>query len=99
MVLVPFVHRIRIGGRQTSGMGALVAAILLVLQPVTGSAWRGVLNDWLDNNRFDDGHSCAALVVADTNVRAMSYPAAYSRLFEDLRHETRRRCVPGEPAR
>jgi hypothetical protein len=94
MVLVRALHRTRMRSRQSLDMWAssFLAALVLGLPPVGASAWRGVVNDWLDNNRFDRAHSCAALVVADIRLGGMSYPAGYTRFFADVRREARRRC-------
>jgi len=72
---------------------------LAALAPVAAAAWLGVVNDWLDNNRLDKPHSCAALVVAFTQLGGMSYPQAYSRAPRDIRAAARRTCRRGDATR
>jgi hypothetical protein len=33
-------------------------------RPVTAAEWKGVINDWLDDRRFEHRHSCAAVRAA-----------------------------------
>ena len=80
-------------------MLAAVLAALALVAPVTGSAWRSVVDDWLQGNRFTHAHSCAAVLVARGHVLTLSDPAGYSRLPADLRREARRVCGDGDPAR
>lgn len=80
-------------------MLAAALAALALASPVSGSAWRGVVNDWLGGNRFDRPHTCAAVVVAWGHVVTMSYPQSYSSFPTDLRLEARRVCGRGAAAR
>ena len=79
-------------------MLAAALAALALGSPVSGAAWRAVVNDWLDNGRFDRPHACAAVVVARAQVLSISFPS-YTRLPEDLRSEARRVCGSGDPTR
>ena len=76
-----------------------VAALLLALPPVSGPAWRAVVRDWLDDNRFEQAHPCGAVLVAWGRLEVMSMPAGYSRIVGDTRREARRACGHGDPAR
>lgn len=75
-----------------------VAALLLALPPVSGPAWRGVVRDWLDDNRFQQPHSCGAVLVAFDRLETMSMPAGYSRIVPDVGREAQRACGRGRPA-
>ena len=78
---------------------AFVTALLLALPPVHGPAWRGVVNDWLDDNRFEQPHACAPVVVAWGRLETMSMPSGWSRIFDDLKREARRVCWTGDARR
>jgi hypothetical protein len=73
-----------------------LALLAVALPPVSGHAWTAVVNDWLDNGRFDHAHSCAAIVVAATNANTPSDRATYTRFPRDVRSLARRVCRVGD---
>jgi hypothetical protein len=68
-----------------------LAFLAIALPPVSGHAWNAVVNDWLDNGRFDHAHTCAAVVVAATN--------GGTHLPHAVRDYARRVCHAGNAAR
>src|SRR5690242_4847290 len=71
-----------------------LALLAAALPPVSGHAWNAVVDDWLDNGRFDHPHSCAAVVVAATN--ASGFHPAYSTFPHDIRALAHRVCRAGD---
>jgi hypothetical protein len=76
-----------------------LALLAIALPPVSGHAWIAVVDDWLDNGRFDHAHSCPAVVVAATNANVPSDRATYTRFPHDVRSLARRVCHAGDAAR
>jgi hypothetical protein len=93
-------HPVVVGLAALAVAGALVgcngqARPKLTNRPVSASDWKAVLNDWYDDGRIEGRYSCAATVIASSQLPAD--PGAYSDVEHVLEQYARKVCVrPGD---
>jgi hypothetical protein len=46
----------------------MTARPLVAAPPIASAKWRSVISDWLTHHRFQDAHSCGAVVVARSRI-------------------------------